>query len=153
MHSGGCASKLVCGHSDHSVPLCKKHDMARKPHAIRRDFMRCARPNVRMGQAPSLQTFRQQAISTSRTCKKHNAPTQIFPNHVLQLYHRSAIFPPKGTVRNFAKFPVKITINRHTDLCSFFCVFCAHLRQKSARQRSALTAAAARPPVWGRPCP
>ena len=124
-----------------------------RSRAIQRDFMRCARPNVRMGQDPSLQTFRQQAISASRTRKKHNAPTQIFSNHVLQLYHRSAIVPPKGAVRNFAKCPVKITINRHTDLYIFFCVFCAHLRQKSARQRSALTAAAAHPPVWGQPCP
>ena len=34
---------------DRSVLPCQKHDMTRKPRAIRRDFMRCARPDVRMG--------------------------------------------------------------------------------------------------------
>ena len=40
---------------DRSVPLHQKHNVARKPRAFRRDFMRCARPDVRMGQDPSLQ--------------------------------------------------------------------------------------------------
>ena len=44
---------------DRSVLPCQKHDVTRKPRAIRRDFMRCARPDVRMGQDPSLQIFRQ----------------------------------------------------------------------------------------------
>ena len=34
---------------DRSVPPCQKHNVTRKPRAIRRDFMRCARPDVRMG--------------------------------------------------------------------------------------------------------
>ena len=34
---------------DRSVLPCQKHNMARKQRAIRRDFMRCARPDVRMG--------------------------------------------------------------------------------------------------------
>ena len=50
---------------DRSVPPCQKHDMARKPRAIRRDFMRCARPDVRMGQDPSLQMSRKQTFFTS----------------------------------------------------------------------------------------
>ena len=34
---------------DRSVLPCQKHDATGKPRAIRRDFMRCARPDVRMG--------------------------------------------------------------------------------------------------------
>ena len=34
---------------DRSVLPRQKHDATRKPRAIRRDFMRCARPDVRMG--------------------------------------------------------------------------------------------------------
>ena len=51
---------------DRSVLPCQKQDMAGKPRAIRRDFMRCARPDVRMGQDPSLQIFRKQTFSTRR---------------------------------------------------------------------------------------
>ena len=72
---------------DRSVLPCQKHDMAGKPRAIRRDFMRCARPDVRMGHCarrrvsernrrtaaalsaeidPSLQIFRKQTFSTRR---------------------------------------------------------------------------------------
>ena len=54
---------------DRSVLPCQKHDTARKPRAIRRDFMRCARPDVRMGQDPSLQMSRKQTFSTS--CGTH----------------------------------------------------------------------------------
>ena len=50
---------------DRSVLPCQKHDTARKPRAIRRGFMRCARPNVRMGQDLSLQIFRQVAFSAN----------------------------------------------------------------------------------------
>ena len=34
---------------DRSVLPYQKHDVTRKPRAVRRDFMRCARPDVRMG--------------------------------------------------------------------------------------------------------
>ena len=51
---GGCAPKRACGRSDRSVLPCQKHDVTRKQRAIRRDFMRCARPDVRMGRDPSL---------------------------------------------------------------------------------------------------
>ena len=35
---------------DRSVLPCQKHNATRKPRAVRRDFMRCARPDVRRGQ-------------------------------------------------------------------------------------------------------
>ena len=35
---------------DRSVLPCQKHDATRKPRAVRRDFIRCARPAVRRGQ-------------------------------------------------------------------------------------------------------
>ena len=50
---------------DRSVPLCQRHDVTRKPRAIRRDFMRCARPDVRMGQDPSLQISRKRTFFTN----------------------------------------------------------------------------------------
>ena len=38
---------------DRSVLPYQKHDVTRKPRAVRRDFMRCARPDVRMVTAPA----------------------------------------------------------------------------------------------------
>ena len=35
---------------DRSVLPYQKHDVTRKPRAVRRDFMRCAQPAVRRGQ-------------------------------------------------------------------------------------------------------
>ena len=54
-----CISGRFVGNGlDRSVLPCQKHNVTIKLRAIRRDFMRCARPDVRMGQDPSLQIFR-----------------------------------------------------------------------------------------------
>ncbi len=65
---------------DRSVPLCQRHDVTRKPRAIRRDFMRCARPDVRMGQDPSLQISRKRTFSTScgrHICRPYGVPVMF----------------------------------------------------------------------------
>ena len=62
---------------DRSVLPCQKHDATGKPRAIRRDFMRCARPDVRMGQDPSLQTSRKQAFPHTPVC--HTPPGRACP--------------------------------------------------------------------------
>ena len=77
---------------DRSVLPCQKHDATGKPRAIRRDFMRCARPDVRMGQDPSLQTETRQR-RRGRTC-----PARSFPAYARLPYTAGPGMPgPYGT--------------------------------------------------------
>ncbi len=62
---------------DRSLLPCQKHDATGKPRAIRRDSMRCARPDVRMGQDPSLQTSRKQTFPHTPVC--HTPPGRACP--------------------------------------------------------------------------
>ncbi len=65
---------------DRSVLPCQKHDATGKPRAIRRDFMRCARPDVRMGQDPSLQISRKRTPSTRCTSPFRGGVASGFPH-------------------------------------------------------------------------
>ena len=82
---------------DRSAPPCRKHNATGKPRAIRRDFMRCAQPDVRMGQDPSLQTETRQR-RRGRTC-----PARSFPAYARLPYTAGPGMP--GPYRTFSLPP------------------------------------------------
>ena len=84
---------------DRSVLPRQKHDMARKPRAIRRDFMRCARPDVRMGQDPSLQIFRKPFGLRPRGAN----PTLFIIYYLLSLIYFTGV--PPANVRRRRRRP------------------------------------------------
>ena len=88
---------------DRSVLPRQKHDTARKPRAIRRDFMRCARPDVRMGQDPSLQISRKRTFSTSNGRHSSRAYKSTRYNHY-NIRSRAGHAPPLPCIVFFASF-------------------------------------------------
>ena len=64
---------------DRSVLPCQKHDTARKPRAIRRDFMRCARPDVRMGHCARRRVSERNRRTAAALSAEIDPFLQIFP--------------------------------------------------------------------------